>query len=398
MLRSTFLVAGGGCVGLATAYQLQKKHLGSHVVVLEKEQKVATHQTGRNSGVIHSGIYYKPGTLKAENCRKGKEALEQFCYNNDVPFDRCGKLIVATNKEEEERLPGLLERGKANGVDCRLIGKQEIIKIEPYVTDCNAAIHIPETGIINYREVCNRLVRLIEEQGGIVIRGEKVVGIEVGENQTTVVCEDDMRYVTDCFINCGGLHADKLAKLAGFQTDVQIVPFKGEYYTLTPAARSLCNGLIYPVPDPRFPFLGVHFTRMIDGGVEVGPNAVLAFAREGYGKMEFNLSDTWEMLKFSGFRNIILKHWKMGGEEMMRSLSKTLYLKCLQKMVPSVMFKHLVDDRAPGIRAQVVKPDGTMVDDFLIEKQGTAIHVLNAPSPAATACLTIGAHVASLVE
>lgn len=397
MLKSTFLVLGGGCVGLATAYQLQKKHPTAFVVVLEKEQKVASHQTGRNSGVIHSGVYYKPGTLKAENCRKGKAALEEFCYEYDIPFDKCGKLIVATNEVEEERLHPLLERGKANGVNCEIVGKQQILKIEPYVTDCNLAIHVPETGIISYRAVCERLVQLIEEKDGLVVRGEKVVSIEVNDNNTQVTCDDGMEYLADHFINCGGLYADKIAKLAGLKTDIQIVPFKGEYYTLTPSARSLCKGLIYPVPDPRFPFLGVHFTRMIDSGVEVGPNAVLAFAREGYGKLQFNFSDFWEMVMFSGFRSIIFKHWKMGLEEMMRSLSKTRYLKYLQQMVPAVELKHLVDDRAAGIRAQVVKPDGMMVDDFLIEKQASAVHVLSAPSPAATACLTIGEHVASMV-
>jgi L-2-hydroxyglutarate oxidase len=395
MLRTTFVVAGGGCVGLATAYQLLKNNPGSSAVVLEKEKKVATHQTGRNSGVVHSGVYYRPGTIKAENCRKGKKALEEFCLKYDIPLLHVGKIIVSTSKHEDESIYKVLEKGKANGVNCSLIGKEKIMEIEPNVTNSHLAIHVPETGIVSYTQVCERLRDLIEEMHGIFVPGGKVVEVDVSDSGTLVTTEDGNKYLGDHFINCGGLYADRIAKIAGLETDIQIVPFKGEYYTLKPKYTHLVKGLIYPVPDPQFPFLGVHYTKMVDGGVECGPNAVLAFAREGYGKLQVNFSEFWEMAKFSGFQNIILNHWKTGIAEMARSLSKKLYVRGLQKLMPCANVNHLVADREPGIRAQAVKPDGTLLDDFLILRQKSATHVINAPSPAATACLTIGEVVAA---
>lgn len=392
MLGADFVVAGGGVVGLTTAYHLSKK---GFVVVLEKEQKVCTHQSGRNSGVMHSGIYYKPGSLKAQNCRKGKEALEAFCNEHGIPFERCGKVIVATDSAEDERLQGLLQRGKDNGIDCRLINRVELQNIEPYATGMSA-IHVPETGIVSYKLVCQKLVELITANGGMVIPSAKVTEVKVQDDFTFVTTEDGLSYSGKHFFNCGGLYSDHIAKLAGIDPGVQIVPFRGEYYVLNEFARRLVRGLIYPVPDPRFPFLGVHFTKMIDGGVECGPNAVLALAREGYDKKHVNWRELWEILTYPGFQTIALVHWKTGIKELLRSYSKSLYAKSLRKLVP-VVSEHDLEPRVAGIRAQAVAPDGTLIDDFLIEKQKSAVHVLNAPSPAATACLTIGEHIASLV-
>lgn len=392
MLGTDFVVAGGGVVGLATAYHLSKK--GS-VTVLEKEEGVCKHQSGRNSGVMHSGIYYKPGSLKAQNCRKGKEALEAFCTEHKIPFERCGKVIVATDKAEDERLQALLQRGKDNGIDCRLVNRVELQNIEPYAAGVSA-IHVPETGIVSYKLVCDKLVELITANGGLVKPSAKVAKVEVGDDNTLVITEDDMVYSGKHFFNCGGLYSDHIAKMAGVDPKVQIVPFRGEYYTLNEFARRLVRGLIYPVPDPRFPFLGVHFTKMIDGGVECGPNAVLALAREGYEKKQVNWKELWEILTYPGFQTVALLHWKTGVKEVLRSYSKNLYAKSLRKLVP-VISTHDLEPRVAGIRAQAVAPDGTLVDDFLIEKQKLAVHVLNAPSPAATACLTIGESIASMV-
>lgn len=395
MLETDFLVIGGGAVGLSTAYQITKKYPNHRLIVLEKESKLARHQTGRNSGVIHSGIYYKPGSFKAINCRKGKKALEQFCNENYIPFQQVGKLIVATDLKEEEKLHDIFQRGKANDIKCKILTKKEMLEIEPNVSGLSA-IHVSETGIVDYREVCRCLSDKIRESKGKIYCGEKVLNIQLNQNHT-LVSTCNTQYKCKVLINCGGLYADKIAKLSGYNPSIQIVPFRGEYYTLSPEAVPLVNGLIYPVPDPRFPFLGVHFTKMIDGGVECGPNAVLAFGRECYTKFQINFSEFWEIISFFGFWKLCLKFWKTGLQEMLRSCSKHLYANSLRKMVPSILDKHLVNNRLSGIRAQAVNKDGSLVDDFLIKKHQNIIHVLNAPSPAATACLSIGEEIVSQI-
>jgi L-2-hydroxyglutarate oxidase len=356
--------------------------------VLEKEAAVAAHQSGRNSGVIHSGVYYKPGSLKARNCRAGKQALEEFCARYGVPFERCGKVIVATRPEELDRLEALYERARANGARCEMVAR--VTDIEPHAAGLRA-LHVPETGIVDYREVCRRLEGLIAAQGGAVRKGQRVWRCLPDRVQT-----QDAEYRCQVLVNCAGLYADTVARMCGIRPKVQIVPFRGEYYKLRPEATRLCRGLIYPVPDPRFPFLGVHFTRMIGGGVECGPNAVLALAREGYARTTVDLRELWATLTNPGVLRIMARYWRTGLEEMLRSFSKRLYTRSLQRLVPAVTAADLLP-RPPGIRAQAVSRDGALVDDFLIEQRGRSIHVLNAPSPAATAALTIGQEIAALV-
>lgn len=379
---SDCLIIGGGIIGLSVAYNFLKKYPGKSVFVLEKESNICKHQSGRNSGVIHSGIYYKPGSLKAINCRKGKKELEQFCNENEIPFQKPGKLIIATDKKEEERLQELYKRGKENEIECSLLTKEQIIKHEPNASGLSA-IHIAETGIVDYKLICQCFYTKIHDMGGFVHCGEKVASIK-----DNVVETSRRVYEFDTLINCAGLYADTVAKLTGYETQAKIIPFRGDYYTLS--GKNLVKGLIYPVPDPRFPFLGVHFTKTINDDIECGPNAVLAFGKESYNKLDLNLLELFEILTFPGFWKLSFKYWNVGLQELLRSLSKTLYTKSLQKLVPSVRKGDLLDNRPSGIRSQVVLKNGILVDDFLIEKQKNIVHVLNAPSPAATACLTIG--------
>jgi L-2-hydroxyglutarate oxidase len=381
------LVIGGGIVGLATAYQLGLRRRG-RVTVLEKESQLAAHQSGRNSGVIHSGIYYKPGSLKAVNCRAGKQALEEFCARYAIPFERCGKVIVATTKEELDGLDALYERGKANGVQCALV--RDVTDLEPHAVGLRA-IHVAETGIVDYRLVCLRLAELIREQGGAIHTGQEVRHCD-GDRVVT----QDTEYRCSFLVNCAGLHSDTVARLCGLKPDVRIVPFRGEYYRLRAGATRLCRGLIYPVPDPRFPFLGVHFTRTIGGGVECGPNAVLALAREGYSRGAVNLRDLWSLIADPGVWRIVGRYWRTGAGEVLRSLSRHYYTRSLQRLVPAVRVTDL-QPRPPGVRAQAVSRSGALLDDFLIERRGNFIHVLNSPSPAATAALTIGKEIAARV-
>jgi L-2-hydroxyglutarate oxidase len=381
------LVIGGGIVGLATAYQLGLRRR-ARVTVLEKEPRLAAHQSGRNSGVIHSGIYYKPGSLKAVNCRAGKQALEEFCARYEVPFERCGKVIVATTKDELDRLDALYERGKANGVQCAMVG--QVTDLEPHAAGLRA-IHVAETGIVDYRLVCRRLADLVVAQGGRILTNQEVRHCD-GDRVVT----QDTDYRCSFLVNCAGLHSDTVARMYGLKPDVQIVPFRGEYYRLRDSAARLCRGLIYPVPDPRFPFLGVHFTRMIGGGVECGPNAVLALAREGYSWGKVRWRDLWSLLTNPGVWRIVGRYWRTGVQEMLRSLSRHYYTRSLQRLIPAVRITDLLP-REPGVRAQAVSRSGALVDDFLFEKRGSSIHVLNAPSPAATAALNIGKEIAALV-
>ncbi len=386
MEQTDVAVIGGGIVGLATAYQLTRLFPGLGVTVLEKEDALAEHQTGRNSGVLHTGIYYKPGSLKALNCRAGKQAMEAFCAAEALPYEICGKVIVAVEAWELPILQGILERGLANGVNCRLIGPEALAEIEPHTPGLQA-IHVPEAGIVDYRAVCERLALRIREAGGRIHLGARVLGVRTGP---PLVLETGAGAVA-CrqAVNCAGLHSDRMAALAGAEPPAQIVPFRGEYYALREAARPLCRNLIYPVPDPAFPFLGVHFTRMTTGEVECGPNAVLAFGREAYTRRQVHLPDLWETLAYPGFRRLAARYWRTGLGEMWRSVSKAAFVRALQRLVPEIREAHL--EPAPaGIRAQAVAPEGAMVDDFLIQETPHMIHVCNAPSPAATAALNIG--------
>ena len=392
--RIDVLVVGGGILGLATADRLQAQRPGTSIVVLEKERAIALHQTGRNSGVLHSGIYYKPGSLKAVNCRAGKSAMERFCADEGIPYEICGKVIVAVDEEERARLAALFARGRANGVRCERISPERLRELEPHAAGVEA-LHVPETGIVDYRRVCEHLAARLAKGGATVVTGAPAARFSrVGAR--TVVSTPDREYDARIVVNCAGLQSDRVTRLAGGLPPARIVPFRGEYYELVPERRYLCRNLIYPVPDPAFPFLGVHFTRRIGGGVECGPNAVLALAREGYAKEAVNLRDLWETLSYGGFLRLAGRHWRTGAGEVWRSLSKRAFTRALRRLLPDVEEEDL--EPAPaGIRAQAVAPDGAMVDDFLIVEDERAVHVTNAPSPAATASLEIGRLVADKV-
>jgi len=386
-------IIGGGIVGLATAYQLSKKHPKLKLAVLEKETSLAQHQTGHNSGVLHTGIYYKPGSLKAINCRNGKKEMEQFCKEHGIDHELCGKIIVALNKEEVPRMQNIYKRGQENGVNCKIISREEILEIEPHVAGVQA-IHVPECGIVNYKQVCLRLGEIIQEiEENKIFLGHQVTKIR--KLGTSLVVDTNGKEI-ECkhLIYCGGLHSDKLTKLGGQKPPAKIIPFKGEYFELKEDSKHLCKNLIYPVPDPAFPFLGVHFTRMIDGTVECGPNAVLAFGREAYGKFDLNLKDLLESITYPGFQKMAMKHWKMGWGEMWRSYNKAAFVKALRRLIPEIEADHLSSAPA-GIRAQAVSHKGALVDDFLIEENDRIINVCNAPSPAATASLNIGSTIAN---
>jgi L-2-hydroxyglutarate oxidase LhgO len=396
--RAEIAIIGGGIVGLATAFQALARFPGRTIVVIEKEAAVARHQSGHNSGVLHTGIYYRPGSLRARNCREGKLAMEAFCERESIPFSRCGKVIVATRHDELPHLQTILERGAANGVRCERIGPERLRDIEPHAAGI-AAIHVPEAGIVDYGAVCERLAARILEAGAQILLDTPVTHIE-SHGDSVLVGTTRGEIAAACVVNCGGLHSDRLARLGGAKVATKIVPFRGEYYALAANARHLVNGLIYPVPDPRFPFLGLHFTKMIDGGVECGPNAVLAFAREGYAKTAIDLRDLAESLTYRGFLRMATRNWRTGLGEMWRSVSKAAFVRELQRLVPDVRSEMLIPAPA-GVRAQALRPDGTLVDDFVIDTNDRIINVLNAPSPAATSSLNIGAmiteHIAARV-
>ena len=381
-------IVGGGIVGLATAYQFTQRYPQRRVVVLEKEARVAEHQTGHNSGVLHSGIYYKPGSLKAINCRAGKKAMEAFCTAEGIAHEICGKVIVAVSESDLPALQRIYERGQANGVNCTLIDRARLTELEPHAAGIRA-IHVPEAGIVNYRQVCERLAEKVRTSGGELLFGAKVTGVRHHADGVTVLSTAGERTAKQ-LVNCAGLHSDRVARITGQEPCAQIVPFRGEYFALKPSADRLCRNLIYPTPDPQFPFLGVHFTRMIDGSIECGPNAVLAFGRESYRFFDIYPRDLWESLTYRGFLRMGRKHWRMGLGEMWRSLSKAAFVRALQRLIPEIR----ADDLEPapaGIRAQAVAPDGSLVDDFLIQESERIVNVCNAPSPAATASLQIGA-------
>ena len=380
-------VVGGGIVGLATADRFARRFPGRTVVVLEKEARVAEHQTGHNSGVLHSGVYYKTGSLKAVTCRAGKRAMEEFCAAEGIPHEICGKVIVATTAAELPALERIHDRGRANGVACALIGKDRLADLEPHAAGV-AAVHVPEAGIVDYRRVCERLAERVTAAGGAVVCGARVTGVrrlpEAAVVRTTVG-----DYPARQVVNCAGLQSDRVAALTGRLPPARIVPFRGEYYALKRAARAFCRNLIYPTPDPQFPFLGVHFTRMIGGGVECGPNAVLAFGREAYRFTDVNARDLVETVTYRGFLRLAARHWRMGLGEMWRSVSKAAFVRALQRLVPAITAADL-EEAPAGIRAQAVAPDGGLVDDFLILEGDRVVNVCNAPSPAATASLQIG--------
>lgn len=395
MTTSDVAIIGGGLVGLATSFRLLQHRPGLDVAVLEKEPSVARHQSGRNSGVLHSGIYYEPGSLKATTCRKGKAAMESFCREEGIPYETCGKVIVATAEDEIPRLERLYERGQANGVRCERIGPERLREIEPHAAGIRA-IHVPETGVLDYGQVANRLAARIREMGAVVHTGVRVDGLTSVGGATILRAGGETVETARTVVNCAGLHSDRVAELAGSELDVRIVPFRGEYYQLTSEAESLCRGLIYPVPDPSFPFLGVHFTRTVDGRVKCGPNAVLAFAREGYSRTDVDLKDVLDTVTYPGFWKLAADYWHTGAAEMWRSLSKETFVRSLQKLIPAVRSEHL--EPAPaGVRAQAVRTDGDLVDDFVIDEVGRVINVCNAPSPAATSSLAIGEAIAEQV-
>lgn len=385
------VVIGGGIVGLAAAYRIGERFPALSIAVLEKEPGVGRHQSGRNSGVLHSGIYYEPGSLRAQICRAGKQEMEEFCRTQSLPYEVCGKVIVAVNAAELPALDRILERGHRNGVRCERIGAEHLRDIEPHTAGI-AAIHVPDAGIVDYVRVCERLAHLVGEHGGHVVANFRVTAIEA-HGDRVVVRGPAGEITAKRVINCAGLYSDRVARLSGQKLGARIVPFRGEYWQLVPAAQHLCRNLIYPVPDARFPFLGVHFTRMVQGGVECGPNAVFAFAREGYGKLDVNGRDLLEALGYAGFRRLAARHWRKGLDEFRRSFSKPAFVRALQRLVPAIRSEHLVPCRA-GVRAQALAPDGELIHDFVLEECGRVLNVCNAPSPAATSSLRIGTLIA----
>ncbi|MDB5047931.1 MAG: L-2-hydroxyglutarate oxidase [Fibrobacteres bacterium] len=392
MKKTDILITGGGIVGLATAWRLLQRHPGRKVLVLEKEGGVARHQTGHNSGVIHSGIYYKPGSFKARLCRRGYTEMVAFCRENGLPHDICGKIVVAVSEAELPQLETLRQRAEANGLQgVTLLERGGMARFEPHAAGLKA-LHVPETGIVDYVKVSEKLAEKVRDLGGEILLSRRVESLRTLPGEK-IVTAGDAEYGAAFFINCGGLMSDRVAWLDGVDPGLAIVPFRGEYYDLDATGRSLVRNLIYPVPDPAFPFLGVHFTRMIGGGVECGPNAVLAFKREGYKKTDVNLKDMAEVLANPGFRKLAGKHWRMGLGEFHRSFSKAAFVKALQRLLPDVQGSMLTP-AGSGVRAQALRRDGSLVDDFAFAEGTRSLHVLNAPSPAATASLAIGEEIA----
>lgn len=387
-------VLGGGIVGTATALAVLEKYSVS-LVLLEAEERLGFHQTGHNSGVIHSGLYYRPGSLKARNCKEGREAMYRFCQEHEIPHERCGKLVVATSLGEIPRLEELERRGRANGlVGLRRIGPDEIREKEPYAAGI-AALWVEETGIVDFSQVTGKFAERIQKKGGEIRTNTKLVGVKKKAGELVL---ETTGGVLRCkgLVNCGGLQSDRIARMCGLRPNVRIVPFRGEYYELIQERNHLLRGLIYPVPDPRFPFLGVHFTRTVNGIREAGPNAVLALKREGYSKTSFNPRDAVQSVMYEGFWRLAIRYWRTGLGEIYRSFCKAAFVKALQRLMPEIRSRDLRPGGS-GVRAQALAPDGTLLDDFLIQEAPGMIHVLNAPSPAATASISIGKSIASRV-
>jgi L-2-hydroxyglutarate oxidase len=393
-LKKDITIIGGGIVGLATAYSLLQAKPDLKLIILEKESAVAQHQTGHNSGVIHSGLYYKPGSLKAVNCISGYHKLLAFCDQHKIPYEICGKIVVATDKQQLPLLDNLHQRGQQNGLDgLKAIVADELKEYEPHVSGLRG-LWVPQTGIIDYVKVSNTLSRLIQEMGGTIVLESEVSDITTAS--VTKVHTKQEVYETNIVVGCAGLHSDSIAKFTEPDLDLRIIPFRGEYYQLKSDKEFLVKNLIYPVPDPKFPFLGVHFTRMINGGVEAGPNAVLAFAKEGYKKSDIKWSELFDSLTWPGFQKISMKYWTKGLGEMYRSFSKAAFTQALQKLIPEISQQDLIPGGA-GVRAQASSRDGGLLDDFYIVENSTGIYVCNAPSPAATSSLSIGDTISSKV-
>jgi L-2-hydroxyglutarate oxidase LhgO len=391
------IVVGGGIVGLATAYKFTKRFPGKKILVLEKEQEVAAHQTGHNSGVIHSGIYYKPGSYKAKNCVDGRRELVQFAKEHNIPHDICGKIIVATHESELDHMNKVFNNGLANGVEgIEMIDSKRIKDIEPYCEGI-AGIWVPCTGIIDYSDVARKYVELIRTSNGSdVLTGHTATGFKNHSDKIEVQTERGT-FSASYIITCGGLQADRLSKKQGKKSQAEIVGFRGDYYDLSEQGRKKVKNLIYPVPNPKFPFLGVHFTRMIKGGVECGPNAVFVFKREGYGKTSFSLKDTLEAFSFGGTWRFFRKHWRFGLDEYRGAFSKNYFLGRLRKLIPSLQSEDIVPARS-GVRAMALAPEGEMIDDFKVEYGHRAVHVINSPSPAATASLAYGNEIVNMAS
>ena len=395
-MNADIVIVGGGIVGLATAYHLTEKYPNKKILVLEKEDEVAHHQTGNNSGVIHSGLYYKPGSLKAKNCIDGYHMMIQFCDEHQIPYDLCGKVVVATDKSELGRLRDLFDRGRENGLEgLEMLDQARLKEIEPHLAGIQG-IRVPQTGIVNYKQVCQKLAEIITQRGGEIhlntlVQSMKETADNVQITTSTISVECQL------IINCAGLYSDEVAKMHLGKLDTRIIPFRGEYFELTAEAEHLVKHLIYPVPDPNFPFLGVHFTRMIGGGIEAGPNAVFAFKKEGYLRTDFNFKEFFGSLLWPGFQKVMFKYWKTGLGEMYRSFSKKAFTKALQRLIPEVQEEHLVPAPA-GVRAQACDRTGGLLDDFKIVHEKRAIHVINAPSPAATSSLSIGKTISDMVK
>ena len=385
-----YIIIGGGIVGLSTAMALSQKFPNAKTALLEKEASWAAHQTGHNSGVIHSGIYYKPGSFKAKLCRQGNRSMVNFCDKYDINYQICGKVIVATEPHELPLLDELYQRGLANELEVTKVTQEQVKEIEPHV-NCLAGIRVKSTGIVDYKQVCQKYAALAQEHGVELHNNTRVQGIK-STAEGHVLETNNGEYQTEFIINCAGLYSDRITELAQEKAPAKIVPFRGEYYELTPEKRYLVNGAIYPVPNPNFPFLGVHFTPGIDGSVHAGPNAVLGFKREAYRKFDFDLRDFMDTMTYPGFWKLVAKYSKEGIEEMIRSYNKAIFVRSLQRLIPEVQAQDVVPTPA-GVRAQALKSDGKMVDDFLILNGNKAMHVCNAPSPAATASIEIGKHI-----
>jgi L-2-hydroxyglutarate oxidase len=387
------IIIGGGIVGLSTALKSKELNPNLRICLLEKENGLARHQTGNNSGVIHSGIYYKPGSLKAENCLKGYQYLIDFCKRNDIEFELTGKIIVATHEKELKSLNDLYNRGLANGlIEIKKLKKGELIEFEPYVTGI-AGIHVPYTGIVDYKKVCQKIAELfVEKYSGVIYTSNEVSDIKFYTNGAIVHTANN-DFATCLVVNTAGLFSDSIARFSSKKQDLKIIPFRGEYFKIKPEKNYLVKNLVYPVPNPDFPFLGVHFTRMINGGVEAGPNAVFAFKKEGYQKTDFSFTDSWDSLSWPGFQKVILKYAGMGFGEYYRSYNKAAFTRALQRLIPEIQKEDLIPGGA-GVRAQACDRYGNLIDDFFFAESERAINVLNAPSPAATASLSIGEFIA----
>ncbi len=383
-------IVGAGLVGLATGRELATRYPNKSILILEKETAIAKHQSGNNSGVIHSGIYYKPGSLKAINCRSGRQLLVEYCKNRGISYEVCGKIIVAADESERERLQNIYSRGLENDIRCTILGKEQITNYEPHATGVEA-IHVPDAGIVDYKGVAAEIAKDFYDAGNQIHFGAEVTGIREFDGELTVETSVG-EFTTRYFVNCAGLYSDQICKMTGIDPGVQIVPFRGEYYELLPHARHLCKNLIYPVPDPAYPFLGVHFTRMYDGRIECGPSAILGFAREGYKLNNIDGRELLEILRYKGFHQLARQHWRKGVLELRQSTSKSYYLKTMRKLIPSVK-KSDIKRAGAGVRAQALLPDGSMLHDFLFKENDRVVNVCNAASPAATACFSVGRNV-----